>query len=79
VRSASELVGGLTATWQVLHEALARYTPADLEETIERVRYGRTVTLARGWVVWHVIEHDLHHGGELAFSLGMHGLSAPDI
>jgi uncharacterized damage-inducible protein DinB len=79
VRSASELVEGLKATWRVMQEALARYTPADLQETIERVRYGQTVRLTRGWVVWHLIEHDLHHGGELAFSLGMHGLTAPDV
>jgi uncharacterized damage-inducible protein DinB len=79
VRSASELVEGLTATWRVIQEALARYTPADLQETIERVRYGQTVRLTRGWVVWHLIEHDLHHGGELAFSLGVHGLAAPDV
>jgi hypothetical protein len=30
-------------------------------------------------VIWHLIEHDLHHGGELSFSLGMHNLAAPDI
>jgi hypothetical protein len=35
----------------------------------------------RGWVVWHVLKHDLHHGGEIGFSLGLslglHGLPAP--
>jgi uncharacterized damage-inducible protein DinB len=30
-------------------------------------------------VVWHLIEHDLHHGGELSLTLGMHGVAAPDI
>jgi uncharacterized damage-inducible protein DinB len=78
-RPASELVSGLAATWQVMQEALARYTPADLQETIQNELRGRTYTFTRGWVVWHVIEHDLHHGGEVAYSLGMHGLKAPDI
>ena len=55
VRSASELVEGLTATWRVMQEALARYTPADLQETIERERRGQTVRLTRGWVVWHLL------------------------
>jgi uncharacterized damage-inducible protein DinB len=27
-------------------------------------------------VVWHVMEHDLHHGGELSLTLGMHGMAA---
>jgi hypothetical protein len=30
-------------------------------------------------LICHVYELDLHHGGELSFSLGMHGLAAPDI
>jgi hypothetical protein len=30
-------------------------------------------------VVWHLIEHDLHHGGEVSLILGMHGLGAPDL
>ncbi len=37
---------------------------------------GQQVDLSRAWVVWHVMEHDLHHGGELSLTLGMHGLSA---
>ena len=78
-RPASELVSGLAATWQVMQEALARFTPADLQATVEEEWQGRTYTYTRGWVVWHVIEHDLHHGGEIAYSLGMHGLKAPDI
>jgi uncharacterized damage-inducible protein DinB len=40
---------------------------------------GKIYTITRGWVIWHVIEHDIHHGGEIAYSLGMHGLTAPDI
>jgi uncharacterized damage-inducible protein DinB len=34
------------------------------------------VDVSRAWVVWHVMEHDLHHGGELSLTLGLHGLSA---
>jgi uncharacterized damage-inducible protein DinB len=37
------------------------------------------VTFTRGWVVWHVIKHDLHHGGEIAYSMVMYGLKAADI
>jgi uncharacterized damage-inducible protein DinB len=62
-----------------MRDALAGFTPEYMEETFERERRGQTHTLMRGWVVWHVIEHDLHHGGELGYSLGMHGLAAPDI
>jgi uncharacterized damage-inducible protein DinB len=78
-RSASELVNGLAVTWQVMQEALARYTPTDLQVVFEDEWEGQKYTHTRGWVVWHVIEHDLHHGGEIGYSLGMHGLQAPDI
>ena len=78
-RSANEIVNGFTLSWQVIQEALARYTPTDLQVVFEYVLNGQTYMYARGWVVWHVIEHDLHHGGEIGYSLGMHGLQAPDI
>ncbi len=79
-RSASELVHGLAATWQTIQEALAHYTPADLQVLFEdKLEDGKIDTYMRGWVIWHVIEHDLHHGGEIGYSLGMHGLQAPDI
>jgi uncharacterized damage-inducible protein DinB len=78
-RTASELVEGMEATWQGMQEALARFTPDDLAQTVAGERKGRRFSFQRGWVVWHVIEHDLHHGGEIGYSLGMHGLAAPDL
>ena len=78
-RSASELVNGLATTWQVMQEALARFSPADLQVVFEDEDNGKKYPVTRGWVIWHVIEHDLHHGGEIGYSMGMHGISAPDI
>jgi uncharacterized damage-inducible protein DinB len=78
-RNAAELVSGLEKTWQLIQECLARWTPADLAYVFEGRRQGEEYRLTRQWVIWHVIEHDLHHGGELSFSLGMHGLAAPDL
>ena len=40
---------------------------------------GKIYTFTRGWIDWHVIEHDLHQGDEIAYLLGMHGIKAPDI
>ena len=77
-RSADELVSGLEHTWQIIQEVLGRYTLADLQSTVQDEWDGKIYTLTRGWVIWHVMQHDLHHGGEIAYSLGMHGLTAPD-
>ena len=76
VRSAGELVAGLAGTWRQLRECLQRWTPADLEATFPRPN-GEAWT--RQWVIWHVLEHDISHGGELFLTLGMHGLTTPDL
>jgi uncharacterized damage-inducible protein DinB len=78
-RTAAELVSGLEATWRLIQSSLARWTPDDLAQPFQRERSGQEYTLTRQWIIWHLIEHDLHHGGEISYSLGMHGLQAPDI
>ena len=30
----------------------------------------------RAWVVWRVLEHDLHHSDEISLTLGILGLQA---
>ncbi len=79
-RGASEIVAGLDTTWRLMSESIARWTPEERAASMTVTRYsGQTQTLSRAWVVWHVIEHDLHHGGELGYTLGMHGVAAPEI
>jgi uncharacterized damage-inducible protein DinB len=72
-------MSGLEHTWQVMQEVVGRSTLADLQSPVQDEMDGQIYTYTRGWVIWHVMEHDLHHGGEIAYSLGMHGLTAPDI
>lgn len=78
---AAALVAGAEATWQMIAASLARWTPADLDrvfspparmsETERRAVGERT----RGWIIWHVFQHEVHHGGEISLVLGQHGLS----
>ena len=79
VPAAAELVQGLDRTWQFMVDCLARWSSADMQQTFPDEEDGKPIDLSRAWVVWHVLEHDLHHGGELSFTLGMHGLSGIDI
>jgi uncharacterized damage-inducible protein DinB len=74
-RTAMELVDGLTRTWSLVDDCLGRWTPEDLDASI--VRPSRTHH--RGWVVWHVMEHDVHHGGEISQILGSNGLPGLDM
>jgi uncharacterized damage-inducible protein DinB len=77
-RSAGELVGALAATWAGMQAAIARWTPAEWAQTFPNDP-PTDPPLTRQWVIWHLIEHDLHHGGEISLTLGMHGLRAPDL
>jgi uncharacterized damage-inducible protein DinB len=76
VPSTAELVQGLDGTWQLMAACLACWSPAEMQQTFPDEWEGQHVELSRAWVVWHVLEHDLHHGGEVSFILGMHGLQA---
>jgi uncharacterized damage-inducible protein DinB len=79
VPSTAELVRGLKVTFGAWQQCLQRWTPQDMDYIFRGERWGKPYALSRQWVTWHVIEHDLHHGGELSFSLGAHGLAAPDL
>jgi uncharacterized damage-inducible protein DinB len=75
-RSAAELIAGLNATWQMMANALTSFTQASLDDVIEHTtRSGEARRFTRQWVIWHVIEHDLHDGGELSLLLGTHGFT----
>jgi uncharacterized damage-inducible protein DinB len=76
---AAELVEGLAITWRMIEKRLARWTPTDLEHVFQGEYRGQPYELSRQWVVWHVLEHDLNHGGELFLTLGAHGLPTPAL
>ena len=75
----SELVRGLKVTFQAWQECLQRWTLEDMADIVRPEYDGQRYEFTRQWITWHVIEHDMHHGGELGFSLGAHGIAAIDI
>jgi uncharacterized damage-inducible protein DinB len=78
--TADELARGLETTWGTIQAALDRWTPADLDEiVIDEDWRGQHYRLTRQWVMFHLLEHDMSHGGELFLTLGMHHLPAPDL
>lgn len=81
VLTSAELVAGLESTWHMIADALAHWTAADLEHLFpgpsvlseeERSIFGEC---SRQWIIWHVIEHEIHHGGELSLALGNYDLA----
>jgi uncharacterized damage-inducible protein DinB len=79
VRTVPELLSGLDRTWQVLQDGLSRWRSTDLEDILQGEKEGVTYSSTRQWVIWHMLEHDLHHAGELSLTLGMHGGAGLDL
>ncbi len=79
--TAVQLVYGLGGTWRMISDALARWSDDDLKQTFTDTddTDGTQYQVSRAWVIWHLLEHDLHHGGEVSLTLGANGLQAQDI
>jgi uncharacterized damage-inducible protein DinB len=80
IHTPAELVAGLRASWDMIAGALAHWTVADLDQIVpqppslterEREIFGPDTRQA---IIFHVLRHDLHHGGELAVGMGVHGM-----
>ena len=79
-REAAEIVDGLDRTWAMIDGCVRRWSSDDLVLEFSRQRRsGETQTFTRAWVIWHLMEHDLHHGGEVSLILGSHGIPALDL
>ncbi len=84
VYNAAELVTIFEQTWRVISSALDRWTFADLEQLFQPPASHQAWLRNQGleeapphtrlWIVWHVMEHEIHHGGELSLALGTHGI-----
>ena len=48
----------------------------DYQRMIE-VPWGEKISL--GWILWHVLEHEIHHRGELSLILGLLGREGLDV
>jgi uncharacterized damage-inducible protein DinB len=78
-RGASQIVEAFNRTWTMIDDCLKRWSPDDLAVEFTRHRPTGTQTMTRQWVIWHLMEHDVHHGGEVSLILGSHGLPALEL
>ena len=76
-RTATEIVDAFHQTWGVIEALLERWTADDI--TVEIPRRGADRTTTRGWVIWHLMEHEAHHGGAISLILGTNGLPGLDL
>jgi uncharacterized damage-inducible protein DinB len=78
-RGAAELVKALDTTWAIVDRCLDQWTPAMLEETVERLWGDQRQVHSRASIVQRLLTHDAFHCGELSQTLGIHGLPQIDL
>jgi uncharacterized damage-inducible protein DinB len=66
----------LTRVHERTQAYLATIDVADIERIIH-TPWDEDIPLR--WIVWHVLEHEIHHRGEIFLMLGLMGMRAPDI
>lgn len=74
-----ELVHWLNLTWQIVEASLKAWTVTDLSETYKHKWNGDIYDVSRQWTLWRVMNHDIHHGGELSLMLGLQGIEAFEL
>ena len=74
-----EILHWLEMTWRVIADSLNLWTVENLWRTFEQDYQGARYRVSYQWVVWRILAHDIHHGGELAVMLGMLGIDIPEL
>jgi len=81
-RGAVAICEALDASWAEVSRCLSKWSEADLDAKFQRPipnAAGERPTRDRRYIIWHVAEHDVHHGGEISLTLGMHGRKGLDL
>jgi uncharacterized damage-inducible protein DinB len=76
---AAALVDWLELSWQMIDQTLKAWKVADLLKSFRYVWMGTAYAMTRQWIVWRILSHDIHHGGELSLMLGMQGIEAFEL
>ena len=78
-RSTAELVGALGTTWAIIDRCLDRWTPAMLQEPVERFYGDERQVHSRASILQRLLTHEAYHCGELSQTLGIVRLPQIDL
>ena len=72
------------ASIKALLDEVHGHTRVYLQRTDVADLYGKIAApwgaeLTPRFIIWHVLEHEIHHRGEIYLMLGLMGMEAPDI
>jgi uncharacterized damage-inducible protein DinB len=72
----TEIKGALNKVHGETEDFLESLSASDMEKIIQ-TPWEEPIPL--GWIIWHVLEHEVHHRGELSLILGMLGKEGLDV
>jgi uncharacterized damage-inducible protein DinB len=78
-RSAEELVTAWATTWAIIEKALAKWTPAILDETVAARHGAAAPHFTRRSILLRLIAHEAYHVGEIAVIQSIHGRPQIDL
>ncbi len=79
VENHTELLRWIEASWQMIETTLTTWTVADITQSYRQLYQGKMYAVSRQWVIWRIMSHDLHHGGEFSILLGLQGIDVPEL
>ncbi len=77
--SSAQIVAWFSKTWQMVEATLALWTVDDLPVTFEQPYQGKVFAVSRQWVIWRIMAHDIHHGGQLSEMLAIQGVFPTEL
>lgn len=69
----------LLLSWQPVQRVLDEWTTDDLSRTFCHRFRGTDFLVKHQWVIWRILSHDCHHGGQIAMMLAIQGIEAPEL
>ena len=77
--NAIELVNWLELSWEMIETNLSNWTVEDLSWSYPQPYGGKTYEVSRQWVLWRIMSHDIHHGGQISVLLANQGIDLPEL
>lgn len=73
-------VESIRRTLQEVHERTVEFLRTlEIEDLSRQVEAPWGAKIKLGWIIWHVLEHEIHHRGELSLILGLLGREGLDV
>ncbi len=77
--SAQILAEWLQCSWTPIQAILQEWTVENLFEMSHHRFRGTDYLISRQWVLWRILSHDIHHGGQIAAMLAAQNIDAFEL